>query len=621
MNRMRSLLALLLFVGAQGLHSASPGAPRKELSRPGEVFLVEGRTAFIIPAKTNSALKSKPWVWYAPTLPGLPGKEEQWMFDQFHDAGIAIAGLDVGESFGSPAGRKLFTKFHAEMTGARGYSAKPVLLGRSRGGLMTLSWAAENPDKVAGFAGIYPVCNVASYPGVAKAAGAYEMKPAELTARLAEHNPIDRLAPLARAGVPLFAIHGDVDTVVPLAANSGLVKERYLALGGSMQLIIPPGKGHNMWPGFFQCAELVSFVKAQAGPNITMLSPLDYQVFQRSSNKKGSVLISGELAGFTAKKWTIEARLIVDGRPRKWRRLSVNQERRSFEAHWDAPAGGWHRLEVRALSGNDVLAESVVEHFGIGEVFVIAGQSNSANHGAEKQKTKTSLVAAFDGQRWRPANDPQPGASGGGGSFIPPFGDAIAEKFHVPVGIVACGVGATSVREWLPKGATFPNPPTLTGHVQQLPGGEWESKGSLFTTFSARMKQLGPRGFRAVLWHQGESDANQADASRTLPGHLYRDYLEQLIRTSRREIDWSAPWFVAQASYHVPGDEASPDIRAAQAALWKTGLALEGPDSDALKGDLRENGGQGVHFSGPGLREHAAHWAEKVAPWLERQLK
>jgi hypothetical protein len=388
-----------------------------------------------------------------------------------------------------------------------------------------------------------------------------------------------------------------------------------------MQLIIPPGQGHNMWPGFFQSQELVRFVKAHAGPNITMISPLDHQVIQRSSRKKGSMIIGGELAGFSVKSLTAEARLIVDGQPGKWRRLSVDSKRRSFEARWDAPAGGWHRLEVRARAGSDVLAESVIEHVGVGEVFVIAGQSNSANHGAEKQNTRTGLVTVFDGQRWRPASDPQPGASGGGGSFIPPFGDAIAQRFHVPVGIVACGVGATSVREWLPKGARFPNPPTLTGHVQQLPGGEWESKGSIFASFSARMKQFGPHGFRAVLWHQGESDANQADSTRTLPGHLYREYLEKLIRDSRREIGWSAPWFVAQASYHVPGDEASPDIRAAQASLWKKGIAFEGPDSDAIKGEFRENGGKGVHFSGPGLREHAARWVEKVAPWLERKLK
>jgi hypothetical protein len=77
---------------------------------------------------------------------------------------------------------------------------------------------------------------------------------------------------------------------------------------------------------------------------------------------------------------------------------------------------------------------------------------------------------------------------------------------------------------------------------------------------------------------------------------------------------------VAQVSYHVPGDEASADIRDAQAALWKTGLALQGPDSDALKGDLRERGGKGVHFSGPGLRTHADRWAERITPWLEREL-
>jgi hypothetical protein len=112
------------------------------------------------------------------------------------------------------------------------------------------------------------------------------------------------------------------------------------------------------------------------------------------------------------------------------------------------------------------------------------------------------------------------------------------------------------------------------------------------------------------LWHQGESDANQADASRTLPGEQYRAMMGRLIGETRREIGWEVPWFVAQVSYHVPGDEASEDIRAAQAALWRDGLAQEGPDSDALKGMMRDSGGKGVHFSGPGLREHAARWVD-----------
>jgi pimeloyl-ACP methyl ester carboxylesterase len=131
---------------------------------------------------------------------------------------------------------------------------------------MNLSWAVENPTKLAAFAGIYPVCNLASYPGVAKAAPAYQMTPEDLQDRLTAHNPIDRLAPLATAGVPFFAIHGDHDTLVPLEENSALLKSRYEALGGSMQLIIPPGQGHNLWQGFFQCTELVTFVIHHAKP-------------------------------------------------------------------------------------------------------------------------------------------------------------------------------------------------------------------------------------------------------------------------------------------------------------------------------------------------------------------
>jgi len=147
-----------------------------------------------------------------------------------------------------------------------------------------------------------------------------------------------------------------------------------------------------------------------------------------------------------------------------------------------------------------------------------------------------------------------------------------------------------------------------------------ESNGTLFDRFVTRTKELGPKGFRAVLWHQGESDANQKDATRTLPGLLYRQFLEKLIRDSSLELEWEPPWFVAMASYHTPDDPGSPEIRDAQMALWESGVALEGPDSDAMIGDLRDNGGKGVHFSGKGLRQHGARWAEKVSPWLERQL-
>ena len=119
------------------------------------------------------------------------------------------------------------------------------------------------------------------------------------------------------------------------------------------------------------------------------------------------------------------------------------------------PSAGWYRVEVRGLKDGKTVAEAAVEHVGLGEVFIVAGQSNAANHGSEKQMTKSQLVSSFDGKQWSIANDPQRGASGNGGSFIPAFGDAMTARYGVIIGIVPVAVGSTSVREWLPKGVRF----------------------------------------------------------------------------------------------------------------------------------------------------------------------
>src|SRR5947209_13163195 len=255
---------------------------------------------------------------------------------------------------------------------------------------------------------------------------------------------------------------------------------------------------------------------------------LNYQVHQRTTRTEGKIVVAGSLPSADKRPGTLEVRLIGGGAAADWQKLAtIKPGLTEFRAELNSPVGGWYRLEARARQENAIIAEAVVEHVGIGEVFIITGQSNSANHGEERQQTKTGLVAAFHNGKWQPANDPQPGASGRGGSFIPQFGDAIADRFKVPVGIIAAGVGATSIREWLPRGTRFPNPPTLTGHVTQLAPGEWESTGTLFDNLTALMKSLGLHGFRAVLWHQGESDANQKDPIRTLPGELYQKFLEQ----------------------------------------------------------------------------------------------
>ncbi len=149
-----------------------------------------------------------------------------------------------------------------------GMSPKACLLPQSRGGLMLYNWAAENPSRVACIAAIYTVCDLRSYPGLEAACGAYGLRASELEARLAEHNPIQRLAPLAKTGVPILHIHGDADTAVPLEKNAGELARRYRALGGEVQLIVVPGKGHQVCDEFFHCQELVDFVAKHSTSDI-----------------------------------------------------------------------------------------------------------------------------------------------------------------------------------------------------------------------------------------------------------------------------------------------------------------------------------------------------------------
>jgi hypothetical protein len=364
-----------------------------------------------------------------------------------------------------------------------------------------------------------------------------------------------------------------------------------------------------------------------AGPGgaaaIVPEEPSDYRVFQRRSRDAGVIRLRGRLS---AESGRLLCRVLgpSSGDPARvvsdWQPIAADPARGRFDGEIPAPAGGWYRVELRQERDGRTLAEATVGHVGVGEVFVVAGQSNSTNHGSERQKTTTGMVASFDGTRWQPADDPQPGVQDGskGGSFLPAFGDALYEKVRVPVGVAATGAGATSVRQWLPRGERMTNHPTTAAHVRPVGPGEWESTGTLFEGLAKRLDALGPQGCRAVLWHQGESDAGQAragyPADRQITGRQYREFLETLIRASRRRAGWDVPWFVAQATYHSESDPADEEFRAAQKALWDSGLALEGPDTDALRTGFRA----GVHFNGPGLRAHGRLWAEMVGVYLEK---
>jgi len=237
--------------------------PSKQFGFERRNFTVDGHSAFVI--LPTEARKSMPWVWYAPTFVGktqetsTPNFANEWISSRLLAQGIAVCGVDVGDSLGSAAGRAGFTRFYDYVVPTFGLATKAGLWAQSRGGLMLINWAVEHPGSVKCIGGTYPVCDLRSYPGLKAAAGAYGVTEEQLGASLAENNPIDRLAPLAAARVPIFCVHGDSDTVVPLDANSAELACRYAKLGGSIELKVAPGKGHDTSPDFFECQEMVDF--------------------------------------------------------------------------------------------------------------------------------------------------------------------------------------------------------------------------------------------------------------------------------------------------------------------------------------------------------------------------
>ena len=364
-----------------------------------------------------------------------------------------------------------------------------------------------------------------------------------------------------------------------------------------------------------------------APPKLNLVSPLDYQVFQRQSREEGNITVECALEAPPRASLTnldgLEARLTglsaAGPLPGDWRPLPFDNRVRRFRAELAAPAGGWYRLELRLTRSGTNLDEAVVDHVGVGEVFVVAGQSNAANHGEGRQEAKNPLVVEFGGGHWQPAKDPEAGASGKGGSFMPAFGDAMAGEFKVPIGLVAIAEGSTSVREWLPPNDAVAAPPDTGRNVICTGSNSWVSAGDLFERITTVEKEFGPRGFRAVLWHQGESDSHEPGDRQITPA-LYRQYLERVIEASREAAGWRVPWFVAQASYHSPGDRGSPELRAAQAAVVADGIALAGPNTDELGPEFRQGNGTGIHLNALGLQRHGRLWAQIVGAWLERQL-
>lgn len=210
-------------------------------------FDENGRAAIVVVPKEPAA--GMPWLWRGEFFGAFPAVDVALLEQGYH-----VVYLNCANTFGSPDTLQRWDAFYERLTARHGLSKKPVLLGMSRGGLYVYRWAALHPDRVGAIYGDAPVCDIKSWPGgKGKGKGSAGdwmtfQKVFELTEAQAlewKGNPIDILEPIAKAKIPIIHVCGAADDVVPMDENTGILKTRYVALGGEFELIAKEGVGHH----------------------------------------------------------------------------------------------------------------------------------------------------------------------------------------------------------------------------------------------------------------------------------------------------------------------------------------------------------------------------------------
>ena len=322
---------------------------------------------------------------------------------------------------------------------------------------------------------------------------------------------------------------------------------------------------------------------APPGLSLELHSPTAHQVVQRQPGNIGVLEIAGEIKQSCD---TIDGRLVPmgpdgepEGEPTEYATVEATTSGTTFLGQLEGPAG-WYQLELRVWKDGEPIDTVTVAPVGIGEVFITAGQSNSANHGETVTAPQDPRVSAWSNPSWQHAVDPQPIATGAGGSPWPALGDRLAERFDVPIGLISVGWGGTSVDQWRPYAAD-----------------------QLYQRLLLALDEVGHQGARAILWHQGESDAAKGVSATD-----YAQQLQEVIDATRDDAGWPIPWGVARAAY-LPGLSAETleaILSGQQQVIDQDPLTFEGPTTEDMIGEAWRY--DAVHFNVPGLVEHAKRW-------------
>ena len=216
------------------------------------------------------------------------------------------------------------------------------------------------------------------------------------------------------------------------------------------------------------------------------------------------------------------------------------------------------------------------------DLFLLIGQSNMAGRGKiepQDQVINPHIWKLDQADHWVPAVDPlhfdKPKVAGVGlGSS---FAREIAERYPDRyIGLIPCAVGGTAISEWKP--------------------------GSPIYTETLRRCRIGMEHgrLRAILWHQGESDATAAHVP------TYLASLKELIAHLRADLNANdVPLIVGQiGTFH---EKKSPFTHQLNLELNRVSTVI--PRSACASSRDLTHLGDNTHFDAPSLREFGQRYA------------
>lgn len=175
-----------------------------------ELSGVEGTITVILPM---SIAAGKPWVFRAGFVERDAAVDQELLAKGFHIVTGPVPSNADGPSL------KHWNAVYKHLTD-HGFAKKPVMEGAGRAAGEVYAWAIENADKVC--------CVYAENP--------------VLRCFMSKTQPIDNLAPLAKARVPLIHVCGSLDPAYK--EHTKVVEQRYKELNGPTIFLVKEGEGH-----------------------------------------------------------------------------------------------------------------------------------------------------------------------------------------------------------------------------------------------------------------------------------------------------------------------------------------------------------------------------------------